>query len=83
MSKKKIIKFCNIAAVVLILGFLLNLVRDWFVYHTTLNSAPFYLWVIVDAVYFLLPAACVFLAGRFVQAKNQKNKQENDTESNR
>ena len=83
MSKKKIIKVCNIVAFILTLSFLLKLVRDWFVYSTTLNSAPFYLWVMVDAAYYLLPAACIFLLGRFVQVKKKKEEQENDTESNR
>ena len=83
MSKKKIIKVCNIVAFILTLSFLLKLVRDWFVYSTTLNSAPFYLWVMVDAAYYLLPAACIFLVGRFVQVKKKKEEQENDTESNR
>ena len=83
MSKGKIIKVCNIVAFILTLSFLLKLVRDWFVYSTTLNSAPFYLWVMVDAAYYLLPAACIFLAGRFVQAKKKKDKQKNNTEPNR
>lgn len=83
MNQAKIIKICNIVAFILTLSFLLKLVRDWFVYSTTLNSAPFYLWVMVDAAYYLLPAACIFLAGRFVQAKKKKEEQENDTESNR
>ena len=83
MNQAKIIKICNIVAFILTLSFLLKLVRDWFVYSTTLNSAPFYLWVMVDAAYYLLPAACIFLAGRFVQVKKKKEEQENDTESNR
>lgn len=83
MSKGKIIKVCNIVAFILTLSFLLKLVRDWFVYSTTLNSAPFYLWVMVDAAYYLLPAACIFLAGRFVQAKKKKDEQKNNTEPNR
>ena len=83
MNQAKIIKICNIVAFILTLSFLLKLVRDWFVYSTTLNSAPFYLWVKVDAAYYLLPAACIFLVGRFVQVKKKKEEQENDTESNR
>lgn len=83
MNQTKIIKICNIVAFILTLSFLLKLVRDWFVYNTTLNSAPFYLWVMVDAAYYLLPAACIFLAGRLVHVKKKKDEQENDTESNR
>lgn len=73
-------KFCSIASLLLLLCFFLKLARDWYVYNTTLNSAPFYLWVLVDAVYFLLPAACIFLAGKLVRARKNKESQEHDTD---
>ena len=44
-------------------------------YNTTLNSAPFRLWVLTDAVLYLMPAAFAFLIGCIV--KLQKNKEEN------
>lgn len=81
MDKGKIIKFCHFASFILALCFLLKLARDWHVYNTTLNSAPFYLWVLVDAAYFLLPAACILIAGMFVQIKTRK--QEHDTGTTR
>ena len=73
--KKKILKICNTVAFIFALSFLLKLARDWNVYNTTLNSAPFYVWVLADAVQYLMPAAFVFLIGRI--AKHQKDKDEN------
>ena len=75
MNKKKIIKLCNTVAFIFALSFLLQLARDWTVYNTTLNSAPFRLWVLTDAVLYLMPAAFAFLIGRIV--KLQKDKDEN------
>ena len=75
MNKKKIIKLCNTVSFIFALSFLLKLARDWTVYNTTLNSAPFRLWVLTDAVLYLMPAAFAFLIGRIV--KPQKDKEEN------
>ena len=75
MNKKKIIKLCNTVAFIFALSFLLQLARDWTVYNTTLNSAPFYVWALADGAKYLMPAAFAFLIGRIV--KLQKDKEEN------
>lgn len=75
MKKEKLLKICNLVAFIFALSFLLQLLRDWHVYNTTLNSAPFYLWVLADALQYLMPAAVVFLIGRVV--KHQKDREEN------
>ena len=75
MKKDKLIKICNTVGFIFALSFFLQLLRDWNVYNTTLNSAPFRLWVVTDAVLYLLPAAVMFLIGRVV--KHQKDKEEN------
>ena len=74
-NKKKLIKICNTVAFIFALSFLLQLLRDWNVYNTTLNSAPFRLWILMDAALYLMPAAFIFLIGRIV--KWQKDKDEN------
>ena len=53
MKKSKIL--LTISAI-LVLVFLVKTGLDWHTYNTTLNSAPFRYWVLVNAVYFLLPA---------------------------
>ena len=75
MKKNKVIKICNTVAFIFALSFLLQLVRDWILYNSTLNSAPFRLWVLTDAVLYLMPASFAFLIGRFV--KLQQKKKEN------
>ena len=75
MKKEKLLKICNLVAFIFALSFLLQLLRDWNVYNTTLNSAPFYLWVLADALQYLMPAAVMFLIGRVV--KHQKDREEN------
>ena len=49
-------KSLNTVAILLVLAFLVKTGLDWHTYNTTLNSAPFRYWVLVNGVYFLLPA---------------------------
>ena len=74
MKKDKLLKICNFVTLIFLLSFLLKVARDWTVYNGTLNSAPFYIWVVADAVQYLMPAAFIFLIGRIV--KIQKDKKE-------
>ena len=60
MKKSKVLY--SIAAV-LVLVFLVKTGVDWHTYNTTLNSAPFRLWILVNAIYFLLPAAVLAVIG--------------------
>ena len=62
MKKSKIL--FTIAAI-LVLTFLVNTGLDWHTYNTTLNSAPFRYWVLVNAVYFLLPAGVLTGVGMY------------------
>ena len=62
MKKSKIL--FTIAAI-LVLTFLVNTGLDWHTYNTTLNSAPFRYWVLVNAVYFLLPAGVLTVVGMY------------------
>ena len=63
MDKQKLCKLCRIAELASLVCLVIQLIRDLIVYNTTQNSAPFYLWVMVDCVYFLLPAV-IFLSLR-------------------
>ena len=76
---KKLIKACNMVAFIFLLSFFLKLGRDWMLYDSTLNSAPFYVWIIADAARYLMPAGFVFLVGRFMKAV-QENKDKNDSD---
>ena len=62
------------ASLLMVLGCCIHLAIDWYQYNTTLNSAPFWLWVWVDALLWLVPAALAALAGRIAQ-KRKTNKE--------
>lgn len=62
------------AAALMVVGFCVHLGVDYHTYCTTLNSAPFWLWIAVDALLWLLPALLAFLAG-FIVSKKMRNKE--------
>ena len=70
--KNKIIKFCNIATVVLLICFVISIVTGYMRYSTTLNSAPFYVWVLVDAIYLVVPAAGLFIVGMILRKSRKE-----------
>ena len=41
---------------------------DYNQYSTTLNSAPFYVWILVNALYFIIPAIVMSVIG-FIKKK--------------
>ena len=51
---------------ILVLVFFVNTALDWHTYTTTLNSAPFRYWVLVNGVYFLLPAGILSAVGMYL-----------------
>lgn len=74
MKKLKISKVCGIASIILMIVFVIKVILDYITYKTTLNSAPFYLWIVVDAIYFLLPASVLGIISLVLQKKNKKSK---------
>lgn len=67
--KRNIPKLLLNAATVLTVLFLVATVQGWHVYNTTLNAAPFRLWVLIYALEYLLPA--LVLAGIGIFLKNK------------
>lgn len=61
--KNKTSKWCNVISLVLVVCFIIKTIFDYGKYSSTLNSAPFYLWILVNALYFVLPALIIFIAG--------------------
>lgn len=69
MKKQSIYKIFYLVAALLVLGFLIRFGVDVFLYDTYLTSAPLYLFALVRAFAFLLPAALVFLVGLLLKKK--------------
>lgn len=72
MKKENAYKICYFISVLLVVGFVICIIWDWINYNTVLNSAPFYLGVIVNAVLLLIPAGILFLIGRLLKRKYNK-----------
>lgn len=62
-------KLCYTLSALLVLGFIINTVMDYSRYNSTLNSAPFSLWIAVNALYFILPAMIAFVIGIVIKKK--------------
>ena len=50
--KQKVPMICNIVSLILLIVFVIKSIVDYTQYLTSLNSAPFYLWVLVNALFF-------------------------------
>ena len=60
------------ASLLMVLGFCIHLLVDYHKYNTTLNSAPFWLWIVTDALLWLLPAMIAAAAGFVAKRKLSK-----------
>ena len=74
MLKKRYSGVCYTLTALLTAGFFMKLVKDYVLYTATLNSAPFDLWVAVDGILFLLPAAVVALVGWILHKRTEAEK---------
>lgn len=70
MNKQNISRVCRWVAIIMAALFVPTVIVDWVRYNATLNSAPFYLVVIVDAITFLLPAAIFFAIHLILKSKH-------------
>ena len=71
MKKRNISKLCYVISVLLLIGFVINTILDYDRYNSTLNSAPFYLWVLVNMLCFIVPAIIVFIVGLVIKKKQK------------
>jgi hypothetical protein len=69
MMKKTIPIICCIVSAILVIAFIIKNVTDYSHYSPTFNSAPFSAWVLANALYFILPAILVLVAGIIVKKK--------------
>ena len=52
--KQKVPMICNIVSLILLIVFVIKSIVDYTQYLTSLNSAPFYLWVLVNALFLVI-----------------------------
>ena len=72
MKKAKANHLLYGASALMVLGFCIHTLVDYCRYNDTLNSAPFYIWVCVNAMYWLIPALLAFLSGLIVGKKEKR-----------
>ena len=69
-EKNRIAKMCHIVSPVLFACFPAKTIVDYTRYSDTLNSAPFYVWILANALYFIIPAILVFAVGLVMKKKS-------------
>ena len=67
--KSNISKICYIVSAVLAAAFVIRSIVDYSQYSIALNSAPFYVWVLANALYFIIPAIVVLVIGFIAKKK--------------
>lgn len=67
--KKDISVLCNIVSAVLVTAFFVKSTFDYIRYSPIKNSAPFSAWVLMNVLYFIIPAIIVFVIGVIVKKK--------------
>lgn len=72
MNKMKSYHFLYAISLLLFVGFGTCLGADYYRYTTTLNSAPFYLTVLVRMVEFGVPAIAAFVAARILRKRVER-----------
>ena len=61
MDKKVSVYFT--CSLFFVFGFIFSVIKDYVTYHNTLNSAPFYIDIMINVVCFLLPALIFAFVG--------------------
>ena len=67
--KKNLPMVCNVVTAGLVVAFAVKSGIDYGNYSATANSAPFSTWVLMNALFFLVPAALVFGIGAMLKKK--------------
>ena len=62
------------ASALMVMGFCIHLLIDYHKYKVSFTSAPFWVWIVMDAMLWLLPAGIAAIAG-FVAKKKLSKKE--------
>lgn len=71
MKKINGVIVCYTLSILLFLGFIIKSIVDYSQYKSTLNSAPFYIWIIANIVYFIVPAIIALIVGIVIKNKQR------------
>ena len=74
MRKENIYKFLYAVSIFLILGFAIRISVDFIKYDEMNNSAPYYAFIIIRVIEFVVPSIICFIAGKIAKKKFAKKK---------
>ena len=69
MKKLNKVKICYGLSALLVVGFIVDTAIDYSRYNHTLNSAPFSLWITVNAICYIAPAIIALIVGLVMKKK--------------
>ena len=72
MKKQNLYKFFYLISIILIIGFFIRLIADYFAYNPSVTSAPFYVFIIIRSFEFLLPCLIIFITAKIIKNKFKK-----------
>ena len=75
MKNDNRVKICYGLSLILFIVFIIKTVIEYGKYNSILNSAPFYIWVIVNIIYFIVPAIIALIIGLVLSRKQEKTDQ--------
>ncbi len=74
MQKNKGYKILLGISVILVITFVVATIIDYTRYSTTLNSAPFYIFVLFNAIMYVVPSLICVVIGLILKKKGERNK---------
>ena len=72
MKKQKCVTFLYLVSIILVVGFLVSVCVDYFTYDSTYNSAPFYVFIIVRGIEFILTVLPILIVATILKKKKNK-----------
>ncbi len=69
MDKKIISQICNCVGILLVIVFIVKSCIDYSNYSID-NSAPFSVWIMINALYFIIPAIIFFISGFIIRKRH-------------
>ena len=70
VMKKNISTICKVLSVVLIIAFIVLSIIDYVNYDPIVTSAPYYVNLIINALFLLIPAIIVYIIGIIVEKRH-------------
>ena len=71
MKKANAPKICRTISIILLILFAVKTIFDYTQYQKTFTSAPFHVWVLVNALSLIVPAVIVFIIGSAIKRKSK------------